>query len=118
MPEPRYFLTVAERIDEPPVSFIELVPSPSMFDELLDPLWWTPAGVVFAHQVACTTPRAHVPLACGGQTPASLHGLCPGCGWAGPPHFGAPFDRDAVHLEHLLHSARRVSAGGAREFLR
>lgn len=55
MPEPRYFLTVAERLAEPPVSFIELVPSPSMFDELLRPLWWTPDGVTFQHDLPAPT---------------------------------------------------------------
>jgi hypothetical protein len=44
----RYFLTVADRLAQPPVSSIELMPSPSMYDELLRPLWWTPAGVAEA----------------------------------------------------------------------
>lgn len=41
----RYFVTVAERLAQAPVSSVELMPSPSMYDELLTPLRWTPAGL-------------------------------------------------------------------------
>jgi hypothetical protein len=45
---PRYFLTVGERLVQPAVSSLEVIPSPSMYDELLIPLWWTPDGLAFA----------------------------------------------------------------------
>jgi hypothetical protein len=43
----RYF-TVQERLPQPPVRSDEVMPSPSMYDELLVPLWWTPSGVTGA----------------------------------------------------------------------
>lgn len=45
---PRYFPTPAERLLQAPVSSIEPMPSPSMYDELLHPLWWTSDGVQIA----------------------------------------------------------------------
>lgn len=44
----RYF-TLSERLTQPPVSSIELMPSPSMYDELLQPLWWTPTHLETSH---------------------------------------------------------------------
>ena len=41
----RYF-DVAQRLAQPPVRSDEVTPSPSMYDELLTPLWWTPAGII------------------------------------------------------------------------
>lgn len=40
----RYF-TVSERFTQTPVRSDEVTLSPSMYDELLRPLWWTPSGV-------------------------------------------------------------------------
>lgn len=40
----RYF-TVAERLEQMPVRSDEVTPSPCMYDELLQPLWWTPNGI-------------------------------------------------------------------------
>ena len=50
MTAPRYFPTVADRLAQPVVTSLELMPSPSMYDELLRPLWWTPEGV--SHQAS------------------------------------------------------------------